>query len=64
MRIIESLKTTDSGILVPDDYKFFDAKLNYGLTQKQLEEQSKFPNLYNGAGATQFYLRNKYSEFL
>ena len=41
MRIIESLKTTDSGILVPDDYKFFDAKLNYGLTQKQLEEQKQ-----------------------
>ena len=32
---------TDSGILLPDDYKFFDAKLNYGLTQKQLEEQKQ-----------------------
>lgn len=41
MRIIELLKTTDSGILVPDDYKFFDSKLNYGLTQKQLEEQKQ-----------------------
>ncbi len=40
-RIIKSLKTTDSGILVPDNYKFFDAKLNYGLTQKQLEEQKQ-----------------------
>lgn len=32
---------TDSGILLPDDYKFFDAKLDYGLTQKQLEEQKQ-----------------------
>ena len=29
----------DSGIILPDDYKFFDSKINYGLTQKQLEEQ-------------------------
>lgn len=32
---------TDSGILLPEDYKFFDAKLDYGLTQKQLEEQKQ-----------------------
>lgn len=31
--------TNDSKIILPDDYKFFDAKLNYGLTQKQLDEQ-------------------------
>ena len=30
--------TNNSGIVLPDDYKFFDSKLNYGLTQKQLEE--------------------------
>ena len=47
MRIIKSLKTTDSGILVPDDYKFFDAKLNYGLTQKQLEEQKQISELFD-----------------
>ena len=33
--------TTDSGIVLPDNYEFFDAKLNYGLTQKQLEEQKR-----------------------
>ena len=33
--------TTDSGIVLPDNYKFFDSKLNYGLTQKQLEEQKQ-----------------------
>ena len=32
---------TNSEILLPDDYKFFDAKLDYGLTQKQLEEQKQ-----------------------
>lgn len=32
---------TESGILLPDDYKFFDAKLDYGLTQKQLDEQKQ-----------------------
>ena len=34
--------TTDSGIVLPDNYKFFDSKLNYGLTQKQLEEKNGF----------------------
>ena len=33
--------TTNSGIILPDNYEFFDAKLNYGLTQKQLEEQKR-----------------------
>lgn len=32
---------TDSGIILPDDYKFFDSKISYGLTQKQLEEQKQ-----------------------
>ncbi len=32
---------TDSTILLPDNYKFFDSKINYGLTQKQLEEQKQ-----------------------
>lgn len=30
-----------NNLLLPDDYKFFDAKLDYGLTQKQLEEQKQ-----------------------
>lgn len=30
-----------SSIILPDDYKFFDSKFNYGLTQKQLEEQKQ-----------------------
>lgn len=39
-------------IVVPNDYKYFDAKLNYGLTQKQLQEQKEI------AEFRQWILRN------
>ena len=39
-------------IVVPNDYKYFDAKLNYGLTQKQLQEQKEI------AEFRQWVLRN------
>ncbi len=42
----------DSQIIVPKDYKYFDAKLNYGLTQKQLQEQKEI------AEFRQWILRN------
>lgn len=42
----------NSDIVVPNDYKYFDAKLNYGLTQKQLQEQKEI------AEFRQWILRN------
>lgn len=42
----------ESKLVVPDDYKYFDAKLNYGLTQKQLQEQKEI------AEFRQWILRN------
>ena len=42
----------ESKIIVPSDYKYFDAKLNYGLTQKQLQEQKEI------AEFRQWILRN------
>lgn len=39
-------------LVVPSDYKYFDAKLNYGLTQKQLQEQKEI------AEFRQWILRN------
>ena len=44
--------THNSDMVVPNDYKYFDAKLNYGLTQKQLQEQKEI------AEFRQWILRN------
>lgn len=46
------LLPNNSEIVVPYDYKYFDAKLNYGLTQKQLQEQKEI------AEFRQWILRN------
>lgn len=42
----------NSNIVVPNDYKYFNPKLNYGLTQKQLQEQKEI------AEFRQWILRN------
>lgn len=42
----------NSDIVVPNDYKYFNPKLNYGLTQKQLQEQKEI------AEFRQWILRN------
>lgn len=48
----EILLPNNSEIVVPSNYKYFDAKLNYGLTQKQLQEQEEI------AEFRQWILRN------
>ena len=47
-----TILTHNSDMVVPNDYKYFDAKLNYGLTQKQLQEQKEI------AEFRQWILRN------
>ena len=46
------LLPNSSKLVVPDDYKYFNPKLNYGLTQKQLQEQKEI------AEFRQWILRN------